>query len=75
MNAVQRQKLADQIRAAVRNSGMSQNAVADRAGIDRGALSKFMTGERGVSMEALEALGVALDLEIRATKRPKKKKS
>ncbi|MHC4400202.1 MAG: helix-turn-helix domain-containing protein [Planctomycetota bacterium] len=59
-----RQKVSDQIRRLIDSSGMSRYRIAMRSGIDQSALSRFMTGERGLSMVALDALGELLDFEV-----------
>jgi transcriptional regulator with XRE-family HTH domain len=65
-------KLIDQIRRAASECGMGQNALARAAGIDKGRMSRFISGERGLSMEALDALADVLNLRIVAGK-PKRK--
>ena len=66
--------LSEQIREAVRSSGLSMLAVARGAEIDRSTMSKFLSGERGLSMSALDRLGEFLDLRIVAGKRRKERK-
>jgi hypothetical protein len=65
--------LADQLRQAVLNCGQSQYAVCKATGIDKTALFRFVTGERGVSMEVMNTLGEYLGLRIVADK-PRAKK-
>jgi transcriptional regulator with XRE-family HTH domain len=66
--------LIDQVRQAIDDSGLSRYEVAKRTGIDESALSKFHLGRRGLSMEALNALGELLELKITlGYKRSKKK--
>ena len=59
----------DEIREAVRGAPISQNAVARRAGIDRGTLSRFTRGLRGLSEPSLNRLGDVLGLRVVASKR------
>jgi transcriptional regulator with XRE-family HTH domain len=59
-----REGLIDQVRRAAGNCGMSQNALARLAGINKGVLSRFVSGQRGLSMEALDALAAVLRLII-----------
>lgn len=66
-------KLTDQLRAAVVESGRTLGQITRDTGIDKSALSRFVNGERGVSMEALDKLGEYLRLRIVADK-PKTKK-
>jgi DNA transposition AAA+ family ATPase len=56
--------LTDQVRQAASKCGASQHALAREAGIDKTALSRFVSGQRGLSMEALDALADVLRLSI-----------
>ena len=70
----QRSKLlTDQIRQAIDDSGLTRYQIAKDAGIDESALAKFYNGHRGLSMEALNALGEFLQLRITLGRNPKKK--
>jgi hypothetical protein len=64
-----KQKLTDQLRQAVADSGRTLGGLARDTGIDKSALSRFVNGERGLSMEALDTIGDYLDLEIKPRKR------
>jgi len=64
--------LTDQLRQAVLNCGQSQYAICKATGIDKSALFRFVTGERGVSMEVMNTLGEYLGLRI-VTDKPKSK--
>jgi transcriptional regulator with XRE-family HTH domain len=64
--------LTDQLRQAVLNCGQSQYAICKATGIDKTALSRFVNGERGVSMEVMNTLGEYLGLRI-VTGKPKGK--
>lgn len=74
-------KLTEQLRAAAAGGGMTLGDLARATGIDKSALSRFLNGERGVSMEAMDSLGEYLGLKIvatgkrKATPRPGKKAS
>jgi len=61
------------IREAIKNSGLTLNQLADRAGIDQSQLSRFMRNERGLTLTTLEALLDALGLEVRIVKRRTRK--
>jgi len=61
-------KLTDQLRAAVAGCGRTLGQITRDTGIDKSALSRFVNGERGVSMEALDQLGEYLGLRIVAVK-------
>lgn len=66
--------LTDQLRQAVADSGRTLGELARNTGIDKSALSRFVNGERGLSMEALNAIGDYLSLRIVADKPRAKKK-
>ena len=69
-----RVKLTDQVRRAVDESGMSHNAIARATGIDKAALSRFMSDNRGLSLTTLDALGEVLGLRVTADAPAKKKR-
>ena len=68
--------VTDQIRRLVDASDMSRYEIAKRTGIDQSAMSRFMSGERGLSSKALDALGELLDLQVvvRGAKRKRGKR-
>jgi hypothetical protein len=57
------------LRRAIRGWGMTRYALSARTGIDQSTLSKFVKGQRGLSLGAVDRLIVALDLELRPRKR------
>jgi transcriptional regulator with XRE-family HTH domain len=65
-----RVKLSDQIRRAVDASGLSRYRICKTLGIAESTLSRFMSGQGGLSMEYLDALADLLDLDIVPGKRP-----
>ena len=65
--------VTDQIRRLVDSCGMSRYEIAKRTGIDQSAMSRFMSGERGLSSTALDALGELLDLQV-VVRRAKRKR-
>ena len=56
--------LKEQLREAIRNSGESLNQLGRRAGLDSARLSRFMRGERGLSLDAADSLCHALGLRL-----------
>ena len=56
--------LVEQLRAAIRRSGESLNQLGQRAGIGRDRLSRFMRGERDLTLEAAEKIANALGLYL-----------
>ena len=61
-------KLSDQIRALIRSSGLSRYGICKATGIDEGALSHFLAGHRGLSLDSLDKLGQFLGWRIVADK-------
>lgn len=69
----ERAKLSDEIRQAVDASGLTRYRISKELGIAESTMSRFMSGQGGLSMEYLDALAKLLDLHITAGKpRPKK---
>ena len=64
MSRKRTRKLTDQLRRAIDDSGLTRYQIAKETGIDESALEKFYNGHRGLSMEALNALGECLELTI-----------
>jgi len=62
--------LTDQLRQAIDDSGLTRYQIAKATGIDESALAKFYNGHRGLSMDALNALGVFLQLSITLGRKP-----
>lgn len=67
-------KLSDQLRHAIDESGLTRYAIAQETGIDESSLAKFYAGRRGLSLEALDLLGECLKLTIITRRRPQKTK-
>jgi transcriptional regulator with XRE-family HTH domain len=65
--------LTDQLRQAIDDSGLTRYQIAKATGIDESALAKFYNGQRGLSMDALNALGKFLQLKITLGREPGKK--
>ena len=65
--------LTDQLRQAIDDSGLTRYQIAKATGIDESALAKFYNGHRGLSMEALNALGEFLQLQITLGRKPDQK--
>lgn len=62
--------VADQLRRLIDASGLSRYQIAKETGIDESALAKFYNGKRGLSMSALNSLGVCLQIEVTARREP-----
>ena len=66
--------LTDQLRQVIDDSGLTRYQIAKATGIDESALAKFYNGHRGLSMDALNALGEFLQLKITLGRKPGPKK-
>lgn len=67
------QLLTDQLRRAIDDSGLTRYRIAKETGISESALAQFYNGHRGLSMNALNALGEFLELKITLGRKPDKK--
>ena len=65
--------VTDQLRQAIDDSGLTRYRIAKETGISESALAQFFNGHRGLSMEALNALGEFLQLRITLGRKPEKK--
>jgi len=68
---MRRKAFSDEIREAVNASGKSRYKLCCESRVDQASLSKFMTGERGLSMGSLDKLAAVLDLHavVKATRK------
>ena len=64
-----RETFTEQLRRAIHDCGETRYALAQRTGIAQSTLTRFMNGTRGLSMEAIDGLFEALELEIKTHKR------
>ncbi len=65
--------LTDQLRQAIDDSGLTRYRIAKEAGISESALAQFYDGHRGLSLEAINALGKCLQLKITLGRPPEPK--
>jgi len=59
-----RMKVSDHIRAALESGEVSRYRVSQDTSVEQSALSRFLSGERGLSMEAIDTLAEYFGLEI-----------
>jgi hypothetical protein len=64
MATKQPSRLTDQLRKAIDDSGLTRYRISKETAISEATLSKFYLSQRGLSMEALDALGECLQLTI-----------
>ncbi|MCH8151485.1 MAG: helix-turn-helix transcriptional regulator [Planctomycetes bacterium] len=72
--AKRRVKLSEQIRRAVKASGLSQYRISKELGVSESTISRFVSGKGGLSMEYLDALADLLGLNIAATRKRRHRK-
>lgn len=65
--------LTEQLRQAIDQSGYTRYRIAQETGVSESTLSLFANGNRGLSMEAMDAVGQFLELEIVSRRKPTKK--
>jgi transcriptional regulator with XRE-family HTH domain len=56
--------VVEQLRQAIRQSGQALNQLSQRCGVGRDRLSRFLRGERGLTLEAAEKVCRVLRLEL-----------
>jgi transcriptional regulator with XRE-family HTH domain len=56
----------ERLRRAIRESGMTRYALWKETGVDQGTLSKFMSGQSGLSLQSVDKLCDALGLTLTA---------
>jgi transcriptional regulator with XRE-family HTH domain len=67
-----KQRMSEGIRAEIQHATVSRYRIAKETGIEEATLSRFMSRERGLSMEALDALFEFFNLEIAPRRRTRK---
>jgi transcriptional regulator with XRE-family HTH domain len=65
--------LSDELRRAVDDCPMSRYRICKELGIAESTLSRFMSGERGLTMKRLDRLADLLDLHVITVERRQKK--
>lgn len=61
----------DRLRRLVRESGVARPAIVEATGIDKSALSRFLSGERGLSLENIDRLTAFLGITVIGPHEPK----
>ena len=67
-----KKKVSDKLRVVIDSCGVTRYRISQETGIAEATLSRFMVGQCGLSMKALDRLGEYLDLEVtlKRKKRP-----
>lgn len=66
-------KLTDQVRQELADCGETRYRICKNTGLDPATLCRFLSGERGLSMEALDTLAEYLGLSIVSSRKPDQK--
>ena len=61
--------MSDQVRDAIDGCGLSRYAISRATGVTQGALSRFMSGQRDMTLRTLERIAPMIGVSLR-TKRP-----
>ena len=64
MTAAERRRLLDELRSAIQTSNLSTYEIAKRSGVDKAALSRFLTAGKTLTVESIEKLAPVLGLQI-----------
>jgi predicted transcriptional regulator len=63
---------SETLKRLIREGELTRYALSVRTGIDQATLSKFLKGERGLSLRAVDRLMDALNLEVRPRRKRRK---
>jgi hypothetical protein len=66
---------SDQLRRAIRQSGLSHYAICQATGINKAALSRFVNGKLGLSLDSIDKIVVFLRLKLVVEPFRKRKKT
>lgn len=55
---------SDEVREAIRNSGLTRYRICKEIGLAESAMSKFFAGEGGLSMEVLDKIAPLIGMHI-----------
>ncbi len=66
--------IGEQLKQAIQEGRLSQAALARGTGLSEGQISRFLKGERGLSLESIDKLLDVLELEIVIRPRRKARK-
>ena len=65
--------LAEQLRRAIRESGISPYRLCAEASVDRAMMSRFLTGKRTITLATAGRITACLGLVLRPTRKPKRR--
>ena len=59
--------------AAIKSAGVTRYRIARETGIDEAALSRFMSGERGLDLSTVDRLAAYLGLQLTGVENERRK--
>ena len=59
-----KKNIVDQLRRAMRDSGETEYAIAKASGVSQSIVNRFVSGERGISLETASKLCAYLKLDL-----------
>ncbi|MDP6151785.1 MAG: helix-turn-helix transcriptional regulator [Phycisphaeraceae bacterium] len=65
--------MSDQVRQAIKQCGQTRYAISKQTGITEGALSRFMAGERDMTLRTLERIAPLIGVRLMVD-RPRRRK-
>lgn len=68
-------RLSEQLREAIVRASVTRYEISKETGVDQAALSKFVLGQRGISVQAMDAVGLYLGLTITTNRRPRRRQA
>jgi transcriptional regulator with XRE-family HTH domain len=66
---MRKRSIVDQLRKAIEKSGETQYSLSKATGVDQSVLSRFLHGERTISLETAARLCKHLGLELKQVER------
>jgi len=67
-------RISDQLRAAIDDSGLSRYRICKEIGLDQSTMSRFMSGEHGLSLDVIDRLGEFFGLTLIQKRQVKRRK-
>jgi len=62
----QEHRITAQLRKLIKESGMTQYRIGKMTGIDKATLSRFMSGDRGMHLDNIDAIAELLKVKLTA---------
>jgi transcriptional regulator with XRE-family HTH domain len=73
MTQEQRTRIFEELRRRLRDSTLTPYEIAKSSGVDRAAISRFLAGRRGLSVESIEKIVPILGIDIGSLSKPAKR--